>query len=196
MYNISNFFLFYSLDWDRVTNSFIALTQLVPPTAKGKKSATREKAKNIIKKLIIHIQVRIWIILYIILYITSTKEDSLLCYSIYFSQSGTPLHTNENKGQPKLIAVGPNKLAIDQYFLKIDKHLILLETKDVIKAFDYLFKAHYAFHIEYDEDLKNFWTLIQHYFYKISSKCTNKVIETFIKIENTQKQSTHVDDNV
>ncbi|KAL6265771.1 hypothetical protein P5V15_002582 [Pogonomyrmex californicus] len=122
------------LVWDRVTNSYIALTQLVPPTARGKNSAAREK-------------------------------------------NATPLHIDENKTQPKLIAVGPNKLAIDQYFLKIDKHLILLPTKDIIKAIDYLFKAHYVFHTEYNGDLKNFWTLIQHYFYKISSNCSNKVIE-------------------
>ncbi|XP_067206229.1 uncharacterized protein [Linepithema humile] len=148
------------LDWDRVTNSYIALTQLVPPTARGKKSAAREKTKNIIKKLIIYIQ------------------------------SATPLNIDENKSQPKLIAVGPNKLAIDQYFLKIDKNLILLPTKDIIKAVDYLFKAHYVFHIKYDVDLQNFWMLIQHYFYKISSKCTNKVVETFTKIESTRKEST------
>lgn len=46
------------------------------------------------------------------------------------------------------------------------------------------------FHIEYDGDLQNFWILIQHYFYKISSKCTNKVIETFTKIESARKEST------
>lgn len=148
------------LDWDRITNSFIALTQLVPPTARGKKSAARERSTNIIKKLII------------------------------YTQSATPLNTDDSKSQPKLIAVGPNKLAIEQYFLKIDKHLILLQTRDIIKAIDYLFKAHYAFHIEYDGDLHNFWILIQHYFYKISSKCTNKIIETFTKIECAKREST------
>jgi len=110
-------------------------------------------------------------------------------YFIYFSQSATPLHTDENKNQPKLIAVGPNKLAIDQYFLKVDTNLILLPTTDIIKAIDYLFKAHFVFHTEYDGDLKNFWILIQHYFYKISSNCSNKVIETYTKIEIARNKS-------
>lgn len=86
-----------------------------------------------------------------------------------------------------LIAVGPNKLAINQYFLKIDKNLMLLETKDITEAVDHLFKAHFVFHVEYDTDLQNFWILLQHYFYKIASKRTNKIIETFTKIENAKK---------
>jgi len=85
-----------------------------------------------------------------------------------------------------LIAVGLNKLTTNQYFLKID-NLILLETKDITEVVDYLFKAHFVFHIEYDTDFKNFWMLLQHYFYKIASKRTNKIIEIFIKIKNAKK---------
>ncbi|XP_036141504.1 uncharacterized protein LOC118647448 isoform X2 [Monomorium pharaonis] len=126
-----------SLEWSRVTNSFIALTLLLPPTARGKKLAARDKANNIVKKLIV------------------------------FVQNGTPLHSNENVNQPRLVVVGPNKIAFEQCFLEIDKKFILLPTNDIIKSIDYLFKAHYVFHVEFENDLKNFWIFLQHYYYKI-----------------------------
>ncbi|KAK0178580.1 hypothetical protein PV327_007458 [Microctonus hyperodae] len=40
------------LEWDRVTNSLVALTQLIPPTAKGPRGAGRGKKIHIIEKLI------------------------------------------------------------------------------------------------------------------------------------------------
>lgn len=50
-------------EWDRTTNSLIALTQMLQPTARGKKNAAREKTKNIVQKLIVFIKVRIFIFL-------------------------------------------------------------------------------------------------------------------------------------
>lgn len=51
-------FMFYLLDWNRVTNSLIALMLLLPPTARGRKLASREKASNLIRKLIDFVQVK------------------------------------------------------------------------------------------------------------------------------------------
>lgn len=97
--------------------------------------------------------------------------------------------SNDDIKQPRLIIVGPNKVAPEQYFLEVDRKLILLSTDDTIKAIDYLFKAYYVFHLEFDNDLKNFWIFLQHYFYKITSKCTNKVIEIHTKLEVTKHKS-------
>ena len=108
------------------------------------------------------------------------KSSKIINRIAIYSQSATPLNTDDSKGQPKLIAVGPNKLVIEQYFLKIDKHLILLQTRDIIKAIDYLFKAHYAFHIKYDGVLQNFLntTLI---FTKYLINVLTKLLKHFYK---------------
>lgn len=90
--------------------------------------------------------------------------------------------------QPRIVAVGPNKIAPEQYFLEVDKKFLLLPTNDIIKLIDYLFKAHYVFHLEFDNDLKNFWIFLQHYFYTIPSKCTSKLIEVHIKLEVTKNK--------
>ncbi|XP_074107790.1 uncharacterized protein LOC141533033 [Cotesia typhae] len=133
------------LDWDQVTNSLISLTQLVPPTAKGKKNAIRVKTKLIVDKLIV------------------------------LRPFGTPLQLKDStkSPQPKLLAVGLNKSAISQYHISIDNHCISLKVKSIVEAIDALFKAHYVFNVKFDVDLKNFWIFMQHNFYGISSQCTN-----------------------
>lgn len=98
------------------------------------------------------------------------------------------MRSNENVNQPRIIVVGPNKVAPEQYFLEVDKKFILLPTNDIIKSIDYLFKAHYAFHVEFENDLKNFWVFLQHYFYIIPSKCTSKLIEVHTKLEVTKNK--------
>lgn len=98
------------------------------------------------------------------------------------------MRSNENVNQPRIIVVGPNKVAPKQYFLEVDKKFILLPTNDIIKSIDYLFKAHYAFHVEFENDLKNFWVFLQHYFYTIPSKCTSKLIEVHTKLEVTKNK--------
>ncbi|KAK0157299.1 hypothetical protein PV328_011057 [Microctonus aethiopoides] len=130
----------YSLsEWDRMTNSLVALTQLIPPTARGPRAAGRGKKIDIIKKL------------------------------IKFKKAGTPIQVaDEEKSQPRIIAVGPNKQAVNQFYIEIDKTFILLPVNDMLRATDYLFKAQYAFNTEFDADLKNFWIFIQNYIYGIS----------------------------
>ncbi|XP_044005499.1 uncharacterized protein LOC122850413 [Aphidius gifuensis] len=139
------------LDWDRVSNSLIALVALIPPTVHGKKLASRDKLVNIVTKL------------------------------IFFQKSGTPLQSplNQGRSQPKLIAIGPSKRAIHQYYIEIDNKFILLQTINVVEAISYLFKAHYVFHVDFHSDLKNFWTFLQNYFFKIKSNCTTSANETF-----------------
>lgn len=108
----------------------------------------------------------------------------------FFLQAGTPLKADkEITKQPQLIAVGPNKSAIDQYFLAIDTSFLLLPVKDVLGAVDFLFKAYHVFHTEYDKDLQNFWIYLQHYFYKIPSKCTPLIISVNTKIEVAKANS-------
>ncbi|XP_071554010.1 uncharacterized protein [Temnothorax nylanderi] len=143
----------YETEKNNISLGTMESTLLLPPTARGKKLATRDKANNIVRKL------------------------------IAFVQNGTPLHSNENVNQPRLILVGPNKIAPEQCFLEIDKKFILLPTNNIIKSIDYLFKAHYVFHVEFENDLKNFLIFLQHYFYKIPSKCTSKLIEVHTKFE-------------
>lgn len=45
--------VYFFTDWDRPCNSSIALTQMLPPTARGKKGSAREKTRNLVKKLIV-----------------------------------------------------------------------------------------------------------------------------------------------
>lgn len=78
--------------------------------------------------------------------------------------------------------MGPNKQAVNQFYIEVDKTFILLPVNDMLRATDYLFKAQYAFNTEFDADLKNFWIFIQNYMYGISSKCTNRIIEVSTKI--------------
>ncbi|KAH0564077.1 hypothetical protein KQX54_009045 [Cotesia glomerata] len=161
------------LDWDQETNSLICLTQLVPPTAKGKNNPNRAKTKSIIDKLLI------------------------------FRPVGTPLQvkSSANSTQPKLLAVGPNKNTISQYHISIDNNCISLKVKDIVEAIDLLFKAHYVFNVKFDPDLKNFWVFIQHNFFGIPSTCTNQMIEFYSnleaaksKIENSLSNETSIED--
>ncbi|XP_057333586.1 uncharacterized protein LOC130672839 [Microplitis mediator] len=143
------------LEWDHDTNSIIALTQLLPPTARGKKGASRGKAKGVVDKLII------------------------------FKPIGSPIQSvyEEPSRQPKLIAVGSSKLSVTQFFLRIDNHHISLNLSNILEAIDFLFKAYYVFNVEFDPDLLNFWIFIQNFLYGISSKCTNKVQDFYTKLE-------------
>lgn len=45
-------------EWNFITNSFIALTLLLSPTARGKKLVIRDKAINTVKKLIVFVKVK------------------------------------------------------------------------------------------------------------------------------------------
>lgn len=71
---------------------------------------------------------------------------------------------------------------------EIDGYFILLPTKDITKATDFLFKSYYVFNIEFCEDLKTFWTFLQNYCYNIPSKCTNRVMEIYTKVETTKNE--------
>lgn len=71
-----------------------------------------------------------------------------------------------NSEHPVLLAVGPVKSTILQYFIQIGGKL--LPTKNNItpvEAFDYLYKAHIAFECNYDWELKSFYEFLQYFVY-------------------------------
>lgn len=90
---------------------------------------------------------------------------------------------NRDKNEsPGLIAIGSHKLAIDQYFLAIEDFFLLLPTKNVIEAIDFLFKAHYVFNTAFDNNLLSFWLYLQKNFYEIECQLSANVIEVYSKI--------------
>lgn len=109
---------------------------------------------------------------------------------IYF-QSNTPRENYTfTSQQPFLIAVGPNKSAISQYFLSIDGRLINIPLEfSFIEAFDLMFKAFYIFNLQFDYDLENFYKFLSIFVYKIESreKATTRLIEINSKFQKLQK---------
>lgn len=62
--------------------------------------------------------------------------------------------------QPYLVALGPN------YFLKIDGEEIYVGS-NILKAFDLLFKCHFAFHVKYNRKLSCFYSFVSNFIYEI-----------------------------
>lgn len=92
--------------------------------------------------------------------------------------------------QPYLIAVGPNKSAISEFFVVVDKQLICLSPNiDFLHAFDLLFKTFYIFNIEFDLNLENFFGFIANYIYKLpNSKSANlRQIDIYNRFETKIK---------
>ncbi|XP_067207256.1 uncharacterized protein [Linepithema humile] len=145
--------------WDKHTRAILALCRLLPPTARGKNKAAREKSTAVLEKIIL------------------------------FKKNGTPLESRESESrekiQPRLVAVGSTKAAVAQYFLNVDNKFILLHAQNFVKAFDILFKSHFVFHTEYDSNLVSFYRFIETYFYKINNgPVTPRIREVYTLLRN------------
>ncbi|RXN31317.1 hypothetical protein ROHU_017098 [Labeo rohita] len=86
-------------------------------------------------------------------------------------KSGTNIeeHLREitSVAQPYLLAVGPQKNSIHQYFIILDRHAIPCKSTSSLGAIDELFKAHFVFGTSYNIMLHNMYTFIQTTVYNI-----------------------------
>ncbi|RXN38379.1 serine threonine- kinase pim-1-like protein [Labeo rohita] len=69
--------------------------------------------------------------------------------------------------QPYLLAAGPWKSSVHQYFIVLDRHAIPCKSTSSLGAFDELFKAHFVFGTSYNIMLHNMYTFIQITVYNI-----------------------------
>ncbi|XP_072752444.1 uncharacterized protein [Anoplolepis gracilipes] len=142
--------------WDKHTRAILALSRLLPPTARGKNKAVRDKSTAVLEKIIL------------------------------FKKNNTPLESeSKQKTQSRLVAVGSSKAAVTQYFLNVDNKFILLHVQNFMKAFDILFKSHFVFNTQYDSNLIRFYRFIETYFYKINNgPVTPRVREVYTLLRN------------
>lgn len=127
--------------WDSDLASVLLLLHLIPPSAQGQKRPGKVSA--------------------------SQAENHL----VVFKKSGTNIEEHlqdiSANAQPYLLAVGPQKDSIHQFFIILDQHAIPCKSTSSLGAFDELFKAHYVFGTSYNTMLHNMYTFIQTTVYNI-----------------------------
>lgn len=127
--------------WDSDLSSIILLLHLIPPSAQGRKRPGKVSASQAEKQLVV------------------------------FKKSGTNIEEHLREitaiAQPYLLAVGPQKNSVHQYFIVLDQHAIPCKSTSSLGAFDELFKAHFVFGTSYNIMLHNMYTFIQTTVYNI-----------------------------
>nr|XP_055035025.1 uncharacterized protein LOC129422902 [Misgurnus anguillicaudatus]XP_055035026.1 uncharacterized protein LOC129422902 [Misgurnus anguillicaudatus] len=127
--------------WDSDLSSKLLLLHLIPPSAQGRKRPGKVSASQAERHLVV------------------------------FKKSGTNIeeHLRNITGsdQPYLLAGGPQKNAVHQYFIILDQHAIPCKSTSSLGAFDELFKAHFVFGTNYNTMLHNMYTFIQTTVYNI-----------------------------
>lgn len=121
----------------------LTLLKLLPSyrrslNAQQKESVSQIKAKNVVDKLIV------------------------------FVKSNHPIDQTETISElPILIAIGPVKKTVLQYFLKFGGQLFpLKENSTSVEAFDCLYKFHSVFNCSYDWELKTFYDFLKYFIYE------------------------------
>ncbi|XP_067300880.1 uncharacterized protein [Pseudorasbora parva] len=120
--------------WDTDLSSILLLLHLIPPSAQGRKRPGKVSASQAEKHLVV------------------------------FKKSGTNIeeHLRDiTSAQPYLLAVGPQKNSVRQFFIILDQHAIPCKSTSSLGAFDELFKAHFVFGTSYNTMLHNMYTFIQ-----------------------------------
>ncbi|XP_053351238.1 uncharacterized protein LOC128520842 [Clarias gariepinus] len=127
--------------WDSDLSSIILLLHLIPPSAQGRKRPGKVSASQAEKHLVV------------------------------FKKSGTNIEEHLREitavAQPYLLAVGPQKNSVHNYFIVLDRHAIPCKSTSSLGAVDELFKAHFVFGTSYNLMLHNMYTFIQTTVYNI-----------------------------
>lgn len=89
--------------------------------------------------------------------------------------------------QPQLIATGPNKKAISNFFVSIDGKLIPVPVSKIDNAIDFIFKTHFVFDVEYEKSLISFWKFLQNDVYKIKCTVNNTLKKVSLKLLNYEQ---------
>ncbi|XP_071827689.1 uncharacterized protein [Apostichopus japonicus] len=98
-------------------------------------------------------------------------------FLIQFEKSGCSIDAfleNSSAMQPYILALGPTKSSISQYFIVVDHLALPCAAHDALGAFDALFKSHYVFGLHYSKHLLNFWTFLQTTVYGIDINNTHQ----------------------
>lgn len=67
---------------------------------------------------------------------------------------------------PVLVAVGPAKKTILQFYVKVDGRMIPIKTNCTsIEAFDRLYQSYVVFNCEFDWEVKTFFDFLQYFVY-------------------------------
>lgn len=139
---IFTFSIVFWIDWDSFINAMLTLLKLLPSfrrslNKKQKASTVQSKWENVFDKLIVFIK-------------TNNPLD----------ESGTIVE------HPVLLAVGPAKKTILQFYVKVDGRKIPIKTNCTsIEAFDRLYQSYVVFNREYDWELKTFFDFLQYFVY-------------------------------
>lgn len=169
--------------FDSFMQSFLALLQMLTPTAKGKKACSRGSSSNLIPKLFIFKQVKANFF--------DAKSDVIYTYCFALQANITFPDALEQKctTQPFLIMEGSSPAAIAVYHLFVDGKVITLpKGTTTLEAVDYLFMIHFVLKTEYDKDLKTFWLFIQSFFYGIDDvEFTAKMREVRSQLANVSE---------
>ncbi|XP_048054444.1 uncharacterized protein LOC125273289 [Megalobrama amblycephala] len=127
--------------WDSDLSSILLLLHLIPPSAQGRKRPGKVSASQAEKHLVV------------------------------FKKSGTNIEEHLRNitasAQSYLLAVGPQKNAVHQFFIVLNQHAIPCKSTSSLGAFDELFKAHFVFGTSYNTMLHNMYTFIQTTVYNI-----------------------------
>ncbi|XP_039521452.1 uncharacterized protein LOC120474899 [Pimephales promelas] len=127
--------------WDSDLSSIILLLHLIPPSAQGRKRPGKVSASQAEKHLVV------------------------------FKKSGTNIEEHLRNitasAQPYLLAVGPQKKSVHQFYIILDQHAIPCKSTSSLGAFDELFKSHFVFGTSYNTMLHNMYTFIQTTVYNI-----------------------------
>ncbi|XP_076137860.1 uncharacterized protein LOC143121386 [Alosa pseudoharengus] len=127
--------------WDSDLASILLLLHLIPPTAQGRKRPGKVAASQAEKHLVV------------------------------FKKSGTSVQEHldaiRTSTQPYLLAVGPKKSELHQFFIVLDQNAIPCRSTSSLGAFDELFKAHFVFGTLYNSMLHNMFVFIQTTVYNI-----------------------------
>lgn len=99
--------------------------------------------------------------------VVQIKAKNVFEKLIVFVKTNNPIDTSSISDLPVIVAVGPVKKTILQYFLKIDGQLLpMKENCSSIEAFDNLYKAHTVFNCSYDWELKTFYDFLRYFIYE------------------------------
>lgn len=93
---------------------------------------------------------------------------------------------NRTTKQPIILAVGPNKGAIEEYFIILDNEILPSEENDIVSTLDLLFKIHFVFNLQFETNLKGFFQFLEFFFYNLESNIiiTPRMREIKIKLTN------------
>lgn len=119
--------------------------------------------------------------------IVQTKAKNIFEKLIIFVKTNNPIETSSISEVPVLVAVGPVKKTILQYFLKFGGQLLpMKENCTSIEAFDCLYKAHTVFNCPFDWELKTFYDFLRYFIYEekegITLTTRQKEIWKFISV--------------